>query len=312
MFKQLLVPLDGSHMAEAALPVAEGLARKFHAKVTLFHVVETKAPKEIHGERHFSTPQEALTCLQQVAQQTLSTELQVETRVQPDSSGQVAQEIAQAARELKADLIVMCTHGRGGVKHMLFGSIAQQVLSSAVIPVLLVPPLDDEPRRPFSCHKLLVPLDGNSDHELGLHTATQLAETCKSEIHILLIVRTPETLKKKSKASAKWLPNAWKFLMELRERAAQKYLDDQMDAMKDKGLIMRSEVRRGDPALVVLQVSKEKHIDMIVLGTHGTHGAAAFWSESVTPKISHRTHIPMLLIPVMDSSSNVPVTNHGS
>jgi nucleotide-binding universal stress UspA family protein len=59
MFKRLLVPLDGSHLAEAALPAAAFLALKLNAVLTLVHIVERNAPEEIHGDRHLTNADEA-------------------------------------------------------------------------------------------------------------------------------------------------------------------------------------------------------------------------------------------------------------
>jgi nucleotide-binding universal stress UspA family protein len=296
MFKHLLIPLDGSHMAEAALPAAETIAHNFHARVTLLHIVEANAPKEVHGERHWGTPQEALKRLREVAKTDFPHEIQVETQIRQESSTNVAHQIAETARDLNADCIVMCTHGRGGLRHRLFGNIAQKVLASAVIPILLVPPRDNV-ERPFSCQRLMVPLDGNPDHEVGLQAATRLAKSCGSEIHILYVVRTSKTLTKKAAASAKWMPNAAKFLEKLRKNGAENYLQHHIEGLKTESIPVKGEVRFGDPIQVVVQASKEKNIDMIVLGTHGLHGATAFWSESVTPRLSNQSHIPLLLIP---------------
>jgi nucleotide-binding universal stress UspA family protein len=300
MFKHLLVPLDGSRMAESALPAAKNIAQKFHSGVRLLHIVEEDAPSEIHGDRHLVDREEALAFLQKVSERDFPEDIQVEIRIEQDQSSRVAQKIAEISTDLNADLIVMCTHGHGGLKQLLFGSIAQQVLTSAVIPILLVPPLSGSNPPPFACRQILVPLDGTPDHEMGLQAATVLARVYEAAIHILLVVRTSKTLTEKEKASAKWMPNASKFLVELREQAAEKYLEKQMEGLEDQRLTIQNEVRRGDPAEIVLKVSREKNIDIIVLGTHGIHGAAAFWSESVTPKICSRSRVPLLLIPVHD------------
>ena len=68
MFKNILVPLDGSHLAEAALPAAASLAEKLNAPVTLLHIIEQNAPEAIHNERHLTKPEEAENYLQDLAQ----------------------------------------------------------------------------------------------------------------------------------------------------------------------------------------------------------------------------------------------------
>jgi nucleotide-binding universal stress UspA family protein len=301
MFNRILVPLDGSRMAESALPAAKNIARNFHASVCLLHILEEDAPHEIHGEHHLSDMDEARNFLDGIIIRDFSDGIQVEARIEQDKSSRVAAKIAEVSDDLNADLIVLCTHGQGGLKELLFGSIAQNVLSSAVIPVLLVPPLMGETASIFTCQQILVPLDGTPDHELGLDAATVIASVYGSKIHLLLVVRTSQTLTEKAQASAKWMPNALKLLVELNERAAKNYLNHQMEGLENKQLSISSEVHRGDPAEIVLQVSQDKNIDLIVMGTHGIHGTAAFWSESVTPKICARSHIPLLLIPIHET-----------
>ncbi len=73
MFKQLLVPLDGSRLAEAALPAAPYLAHILNASVKLVHIIEKNAPKEIHGDRHLTDNEEARTYLEDVAKHALAT-----------------------------------------------------------------------------------------------------------------------------------------------------------------------------------------------------------------------------------------------
>jgi nucleotide-binding universal stress UspA family protein len=232
MFNHILVPLDGSRMAESALPAAESIARNFHASICLLHIVEEDAPHEIHGEHHLSNLDEARTFLDGIIVRNFSNGIQVEARIEQDKSSRVAAKIAEVSVDLNADLIVLCTHGQGGLKELLFGSIAQNVLSSAVIPVLLVPPLMVETASPFTCQQILVPLDGTPDHEMGLNAATIIASVYGAKIHLLLVVRTSQTLTEKAQASAKWMPNALKLLVELNERAAKNYLEHQMEELE--------------------------------------------------------------------------------
>ena len=140
MFKHLLVPLDGSPMAEVSLVAAAFLARTLGATVTLFHAIERGAPQDIHGERHLTSPDEARAYLDEVAARAFPPDMPVERHVHANEVNDVARSIAEHVAELGPDLIVMCTHGRGGLRGFMFGRIAQQVLGLCTTPVLLVPP----------------------------------------------------------------------------------------------------------------------------------------------------------------------------
>ena len=123
IFRHILVPLDGSRLAESALTNAVWLARKMDAQMTLVHIIEKKAPSGVHNDRHLVTPEEAPTYLQErfpAAPRSLG--LRVETHVHTTEVSDVARSIAEHSAELTPDLIVMCTHGKGGHARLLFGN----------------------------------------------------------------------------------------------------------------------------------------------------------------------------------------------
>ena len=147
MFKHLLVPLDGSGFAEAALPYALELATQFDSDITLLRVI---APLRL-GEGALSPEsadfsirvrddlyKEAIEYLQghkgSLRGQNYRAHYQV---VEAED---VAAEIISAVRGSGADTVVMCTHGRGGLSRWLFGSVAMRVLQSSPVPVLVVRP----------------------------------------------------------------------------------------------------------------------------------------------------------------------------
>ena len=87
----------------------------------------------------------------------------------------------------------MCTHGRGSLRRWLSGSIAQKVIATGHTPVLLIhPPATDASA--YACQRILVPLDGDPEHEAGLVMATQVAQICQASLHLIMVVPTPGTL----------------------------------------------------------------------------------------------------------------------
>jgi nucleotide-binding universal stress UspA family protein len=300
MFKHLLVPLDGSGLAEAALPVAVRVAVALGASVTLVHVIERDAPREIHGERHLSNPDEAYAYLADVAGTAFGPGVHVDQHVHTAEVRDVARSIAEHTGELGPDLIVMCTHGWGGVRGWLFGSIAQQILGLGGTPVLLVQPSRAGEARPFSCHRMLVPLDGNPDHEQGLPVAAGLARACGAELQLVRVVPTLGTLPGEQATSAMLLPGVTSALLDLDQEAAEKQLQQQVERLEQQGLPARCEVARGDPAVVIVRAAEKAGSDLIVMGTHGKAGMEAFWSESVAPQVCSRASVLLLLVPVLE------------
>jgi len=304
MFEHLLVPLDGSWLAEAALPAAAYLAETLGAWVTLVHVVEQDAPQQIHGQRHLADPDEALVYLAEVAGRAFQSSVRVEWHVHTAPQRDVARSIVAHVDELAPDLIVMCTHGRGGLRTWLFGSIAQQVLALGATPVLLIQPSEADEAPPFACHRLLVPLDGDPEHEQGLAVAAGLVEPCRSQIHLLRVVPTLATLASRQAASARLLPGTTSALLDLDEAGAAEQLERVVQELEAQGLWATTEVRRGDPATAIVEVAKEEDAGLIVLGTHGKTGLEAFWSESVAPQVCNRSRVPLLLAPVHRRMAN--------
>jgi nucleotide-binding universal stress UspA family protein len=300
MFRHLLVPLDGSHLAEAALPPAITLAHLLQAPVTLFHVIERHAPKEVHGERHLTDSEEARTYLEEVAAR-FPPDIHVESHVHTSEVSDVARSIVEHVGELESDLIVMCTHGRGGLRSWLFGSIAQQVLSLGTSPVLLVQPDTAGIAPPFRCRRLLIPLDGDPEHEQGLPVAATLAQVCQAALHLVMVIPTRDTLSGEQASTARLLPSTMSALLDMSQQGAEEYLHRHVTQLQAGGLPVTASVRRGAPAVIIAQTAQEAETDLIVLGTHGKAGMDAFWSGSVTPQIFSRARLPLLLVRVHKS-----------
>jgi nucleotide-binding universal stress UspA family protein len=298
MFKHLLVPLDGSRLAEAALPAAARLAALLDAQVTLVHVVERKAPPEIHGERHLADPDEADAYLEEVAGRAFPAGVHVECHVHTDEVRDVAASLTEHVGELGPDLIVMCTHGRGGLRTWLWGSIAQQVIGRGTTPVLLIQPEGRAESPEFVCQRLLVPLDGNPEHEQGLAVAIELARACRADIHLMMVVHTLGTLPGHQAATARLLPGVTSLVLDMSEEGAEALLRQKVAQFQSSALPMTVEVCRGDPALAIVRTAQRVQADLVVLGTHGKAGMDAFWSGSVAPQVSSRSHVPLLLVPV--------------
>jgi nucleotide-binding universal stress UspA family protein len=297
MFKRLLVPLDGSNLAEAAVPAAAYLAQTLAAPAILIHVIERDAPKAVHGQRHLTTEDEACAYLSQIATQYFPAGLQIELHVHTSAVSDVADSIVQHVAEFGSDLIVMCTHGHGGLRRLLFGPIAQQVINLGKTPLLLIRPDKGQTLPNFACHQLLVPLDGNPDHEQALTVAAALAHVYAAELHLVSVIQTLDTLSGQRAATAKILPGTTSALLDLKQKSAAEYLQQHTARLQAAGLAVTNEVTRGEPAKLIVRAARQVNADLIVLGTHGKTSLDAFWSGSITPKIVGQTQTPLLLVP---------------
>ncbi|MBK9710751.1 MAG: universal stress protein [Kouleothrix sp.] len=125
MYKRIMVPLDGSDLAQTALPHALEMCRAFGATLVLLHVRDARQGSAEASRRY----------LEYTRRSYANTDLSIELAVR---EGPVAEAIVQAAGDEQIDVVVMATHGRSGLKRVVYGSVAEHVLRVSAKPVLLV------------------------------------------------------------------------------------------------------------------------------------------------------------------------------
>jgi nucleotide-binding universal stress UspA family protein len=295
MFRNILVPLDGSRLSEAALGPAAVFATAFEAALTLLHIIEQDPPPEVHHERHLTTAGEAEAYLKEVAVRSFPPEMKVATHVHPAPVSDVPRSIVEhAAAEMHADLIVMCTHGSGGVQRMLYGSVAQQAVAQGTTPLLLIKPNS----APFKPARVLVPLDPDSGHDEALTVAEALGRAFTAAIDLLSVVPTLSTLPPEQAAAGSFLPATAQAYLDLREENSVQHLLEHVEEFGQKGVVATAQIARGDPAPAILKAADELQADLILLSTHRKAGLQAFWARSVAPTVAQRANTPILLLPL--------------
>ena len=312
----MLVPLDGSSLAESVLPLVEQLTRKTNVSVTLIHVIEKNAPKKIHGQRHLTNPRQAYDYLQTIAASELFDGVKVDFHVHETGVRDVSQSISDHTEELYGDIVVMCTHGGslfhgmnllgggGGIRGAIYGSIAQQVIYFGSSPVLLLNPPSVLTRRPakvdYNFENFLVALDGNPEHEQSLDYAAMLAKMCGAKIHLLIAIPQFGTMSGEITSTNRLLPGTTAKMMDMIVPDAEEYLNNLREKIESEGVKVAIITSRSKPDSAIPKTAKDFKADLIILATHGKKGAGAFWNGSVTPKISKSSRIPILLVPVRE------------
>ena len=296
MVRHVLVPLDGSALAEAALPAAAATAKAFDARVTLFHVLEEWAPDTVHGHPHLTDEAEARAYLEAVAQRPAFRDRVAEIHVHGIRTANVADSIMAHADELGADLVVLSTHGQGGLKGLLVGSIALRALGRGRTPILLVNPTPAGDAPPFACRKILVPLDGSETHEPALPVASRLARGWGAALHLVVVVPTAGTLSGHRAATGILMPSATRAMLEIAGQEAAAYVKRLESALSSEGLAATSSVSRGEPVAALLEAAKAIDADLVVMATHARGALEGFWSGSLTPKLMQRLDRPILLV----------------
>lgn len=298
VFKHFLVPLDGSRLAETILPVVQTFARALEATVTLLHVVEPAAPATVHGDRHLLNEQDARAYLEAVAAGMRAANINADVHVDVAVGGDVVHAIFAHGGELNADLIVLTNHGQSGLRQAIFGSIAQQVLQSGAIPVLLVKAKHAVPPQPYTCQNILVPLDSSPLYEQALDVAVELGRALHAALQLVVVVPTVRTLSPERAATGMLLPTSTRAMLDLAENGATEYLTQKIAELQNSGVSLQTQVLRGDIPTQIVALEQRGEADLIVMATHGRAGLDAFWSGSIAPKVLNHVHAPTLLLRV--------------
>ena len=299
----VLLPLDGSRLAESVLPTARALGRHFAVRFVLVHAIERKAPALVHGERHLTGVDEAERYLEQLGASLRPLSAEVSCHVHQEQQRDVARSIVEHADEIDADLVLMCAHGGGGLRDLFFGTIAQQALEHGRRPILLVQPRASVEPGDFALERILVPLDGGAPHESALAPALRLAHGFAAQLELLLVVPTARTLAGEQAHTARLLPGTMRAVLELTEENARAYLGELVARCRAAGVDAGSELLRGDAVDLVAEAAERRQADLVVLGSHGHCGFDALLSGSVAARITGRTARPLLLVPAVGARS---------
>jgi nucleotide-binding universal stress UspA family protein len=294
--RTILVPLDGSRLAEAAVAPSVAVATGLGAAVTLLHVLEHDAPATVHGEPHLATAAAAAAYLERVAARYAAAGVAVSGHVHANPERDVTGAIAAHAEELGADLVTLASHGSGGLRGFIFGRVAQQVVRRGTRPVLLVQvQSDEEAERQFVCETIALLLSGTDEAEAAVPVAVTLARALSARLHLISAVPTVGTLGADRAASATLLPGAAREVLAIEEDATQTYLQRVATALRTRGIQVTTAVVRGDPAGATVDEANRVGADVLALATHGRQGLSGIWAGSVGTKVLSRFDRALLL-----------------
>ena len=280
-YQKILVPLDGSDLAERAIPYARTISQMKGSEVVLFTVSRASGEK-------IDLPMQAYLDIK-------GKELEVQ-RVKTSTAlayGNEAEEIIEFADQNKIDLLIISTHGHSGIKRWLLGSVANKLLSGTSVPVLLVKSRAHQVAS-VAIEKILVPLDGSPPPETSLRHIEELVKGTEVEIFLLRVVE-PVILPTADFPAAINSSEVYRLMAEEQQRA-QKYLGDVTDIMASKGLKVRSQLAIGKAAESIVEAAEKENVDLIAMTTHGRTGVIRWVAGSVTSRVQGESRQPVLLI----------------
>lgn len=274
--RTLLVPLDGSELADRVLGHVEALLAAAPWNVVLLRVLEpvlpaARAEQREAAEAHLAA---ARARLQRGADGRITLQLR---------AGDPAAEVLFAIGELRPALVAMSTHGRGGVLQLVRGSVAERVLRACTTPLLLVPSRI-EPPGPIHLRRILVPVDGTDRALAVLPLVEELARLQRSEVALLHV----EPIGAPPDRAASLGPS----------RLAADPLRSARERLAAAGITVRALVDTGVVAPRILQVAEREDVDLIAMATRGGTGADRLVDGSVCEELLRLARRPVLAVHV--------------
>lgn len=281
MVGTILVPLDGSSLSRHALPFAGYLAQAMRARLVLFHAYRAQSD-DVEMDPEVDLVREQADLASGLRQRGLN----ATTWLSYDEPGPA---IVNAAADLQADLIVMSTHGRGGLSQFVYGSVADHVMRRSSVPVVLVTAHAGRRWTDDSRLCLLVPLDGSPFAEAALGSAGELARLLSARV---VLLRIPSLSVGRI---SPWHPHQGPRTLKTVE-CAERYLEETATGLRSDGCEVEIRVEIGPPAEVIAGVADELSPALVVMATHERGAMSRFVVGSVASEALKRLAAPVLLI----------------
>ncbi len=272
-FTKIVVPLDGSSVAEQVLATARTFARAYEADIALVTVT---------GKEDKSGENEKTEYLKLVGDLIRDDGMNAKSYVR---NGEPATEIQKLTKEINADLIVMSTRGKFELGKFLTDSVTQKLVEKTTTPILLIRPTDSWRSRRSEYKSILVSLDGSEAAEQVLPYIRTFVHHFNSRILLLSVPEGSES--------------------EAYGEKIHQYLEDVAAALRDEGVDVATRVTGSGPVRTILETSDEENIDLIMMASHGRGGVERsdkITIGSVADSVVQKTPCPVFLVPLKQSS----------
>ncbi len=292
----ILVPLDGSPLAETILPFVESLARRARGYVTLLHV--TPVPEGTIAD-HPAIDQMVRRDTQ-LAESYLHDHRRRLTAAGIDATvavvaGHPASEIVRHAEQMDVDLIALATHGRSGIQAWAHGSVADEVLHTTRTPLLLLRPGDHWVAAPHGIERVIVPLDGSWEAE----TALTVAELIAGDDLPLVLMRCVEPLSLGFVADPSGIPYVgMQSIIAEMVQEARDYLESVAARLRARGRAVKTEVSVGAAVPGIASYARCSPQSVVVLASHARAGWRGVLLGSVARRIAHIVPTPVIVCPL--------------
>lgn len=305
MYDRILVPLDGSGLAEQVLPFVTRISLGMGIPIHLIQVVHT-VPEEmadpVHGLYRSSISagmhDEAMDYLNSIKRKTQGSEITCEA-----FEGNVSSIIIEEAAKTPSSLVAMSTHGRSGVARWLLGSVTDNVLRHTNNPMLIVRGNSEgEPESDTNLTTIIVPMDGSPMAEEVIPHVAVLANALELDVTLLHASATADEFgsitgfRRLDGVSGTHFQNFEAMSRDARNQALD-YLKGMEDKLRKQGVTaIESRLERGSAADVIVDAAQETPDNLVAMTTHGRSGPTRWTLGSVTDRVVRHSGDPVLVI----------------
>lgn len=295
MYKRVLVPLDGSELAERVLPYAVLVAKALSSHVILLRIFES-VPEQWADPAHgryldqltSSFRDQAIEYLEGIAAPLRQEGLTVTCSAHEGSPADLI--INEASREPDT-LIAMSTHGRSGINRWVMGSVTDKVLHAVDAPLLIVRSKEGSSEVSVELGTIIVPLDGSALSEQVLPHAVSLAKALGSAVTLLRATHFPHYVPMDYPASM------YDDIIQETTAEAEEYLRHMDQQLAIEGVAKsQAQVKQGEAAGAILDLADDSSSALIAMCTHGRSGMGRWVLGSVTDRVVQHSNGPVLVV----------------
>ena len=291
---KILMPTDFSECANQALVYAAFLARQFSSELHLLHVTILHGEDPEASGNVFPSGDSINLRLREEASPEMKSLLgdwetkTLDVREAKCRALAPAPAIVEYAAEHKIDLIILGTHGQRGMRRLLLGSVAEEVVRTAGCPVMTLRAVAAERLEPIE--RIVVPFDFSKDSEWALEVAKNLATTYVGCQIDLVHVSAPPIA-----PGGYGIPVAVSTYVDV-PREMKKALAHRVSSLGELEVPIEPHVLQGSAAWRIAEFAEEKGADLIVMGSHGLSGLSRFLLGSVSERVVRSAHCPVLVL----------------
>lgn len=305
MIHHILVPLDGSELAECVLPHLMAIAPITGARVTLIHVLERNLSRNGNAmpfdllSWHMQK-QESQSYLDRITERLQKLDLLVE---QVTLEGNPAETLIEFARNNNVDLVLLSSHGRAGLSEWNVSSVVQKILLRSYKSILLIRAYTSPPPE-VQYKRLFLALDGSTRAEYILPFAMSLAQAQQSNVILGMVIQKPQPVQRfpLSEEDAAWLQQ----FTEKNQTEATRYLDQLATQLALKSVASEVKIAVSDNALgAVYDMAEDSDVDLIMIAAHGFSGERRWPYGSIAASLIAYGRTPLMILQDL-SESEVP------